>query len=253
MGRHSFIQMSKLPNVKGRISYISSHARQENLYAVYETTDRDFWRKLAAENHQEFKRSGTEGKCIEARELIIALPESYTQLDPNMVLKEFTDSFKKQYGVECIAALHHNKRKTNYHIHLIFAERTLLPEPEIKTASRAMYYDETGKHVRTKKEITGEDGKPRPGCTVIKKGEIYEQHLFSIKNPAFKSEAFLDEAKHFFTALINSSIQDPELHLKVFGLNCVFVQRRIRCYNFRSSQRPFAVPQDRQNIQITAS
>ena len=223
MGRHSFIQMSKLPNVKGRISYISSHARQENLYAVYETTDRDFWKKLAAENQQEFKRSGTEGKCIEARELIIALPESYTELDPNMVLKEFTDSFKKQYGVECIAALHHNKRKTNYHIHLIFAERTLLPEPEIKTASRAMYYDETGKHVRTKKEITGEDGKPRPGCTVIKKGEIYEQHLFSIKNPTFKSEAFLDEAKHFFTALINSSIQDPELHLKVFDQNSVYL------------------------------
>lgn len=33
MARHSFIQMSKLPNVKGRISYITSHARQENLYA----------------------------------------------------------------------------------------------------------------------------------------------------------------------------------------------------------------------------
>ncbi len=29
MARHSFIQMSKLPNVKGRISYITSHARQE--------------------------------------------------------------------------------------------------------------------------------------------------------------------------------------------------------------------------------
>jgi hypothetical protein len=30
------------------------------------------------------------------------------------------------YGPECISALHHNKRKTNYHIHLIFAERELL-------------------------------------------------------------------------------------------------------------------------------
>ena len=28
----------------GRINYISSHARQENLYAVYETTDKKFWR-----------------------------------------------------------------------------------------------------------------------------------------------------------------------------------------------------------------
>ena len=32
--------MSKLPDVRGRITYISSHAKQENLYAVYETADR---------------------------------------------------------------------------------------------------------------------------------------------------------------------------------------------------------------------
>lgn len=34
MPRHSFIQMSKLSNVKGRISYITSQARQENLYMI---------------------------------------------------------------------------------------------------------------------------------------------------------------------------------------------------------------------------
>ena len=59
------------------------------------------------------------------------------------------------YGVECVSALHHNKRKTNYYIHLIFSERKLLPEPDIKIATRSVFYDETGKRVRTKKEITG--------------------------------------------------------------------------------------------------
>ena len=73
--RHSFIQMSKLHDVRGRITYISSHAKQENLYAVYETTERSYWRELARCNQEEFKKSGTEGKCIEASELIIALPE----------------------------------------------------------------------------------------------------------------------------------------------------------------------------------
>ena len=63
--------MSKLPNVKGRISYITSHARQENLYATYRTADNAFWNNLARESRQEFQRSGAEGKCIEARELII--------------------------------------------------------------------------------------------------------------------------------------------------------------------------------------
>lgn len=63
----------------------------------------------------------------------------------------FTEHFKQNYGVECIAALHHNKRKTNYHIHLIFSERKLLDEPVEKIATRNMFYDENGKHVRTKK------------------------------------------------------------------------------------------------------
>lgn len=139
IGRNSFIQMTKLSNVKGRITYISSHAKQENLYAVYETTERKFWRELAKCNQEEFAKSGTEGKCIEARELIIALPESFTEHQPDRLLQLFTNHFKQNYGTECIAALHHNKRKTNYHIHLIFAERKLLDEPIIKIASRYMF------------------------------------------------------------------------------------------------------------------
>ena len=96
MPRHSFIQMSKLPNVKGRISYITSHARQENLYATYRTADSTFWSNLARESQQEFQRSGTEGKCIEARELIIALPEVYTQYEPQQVLTDFTEEFRRR-------------------------------------------------------------------------------------------------------------------------------------------------------------
>src|SRR5699024_283730 len=129
------------------------------------------------ESQQEFQRSGTEGKCIEARELIIALPETYTQYEPQQVLEDFTEEFRRRYDVECVSALHHNKRKTNYHIHLIFSERRLLAEPEVKIATRSVFFDETGKRVRTKKEITGKDGQIRKGCTVIPKGGIYEQHL----------------------------------------------------------------------------
>ena len=164
MARHSFIQMSKLSNVKGRISYITSHAKQENLYATYRTADNEFWSNLARESQQEFKRSGTEGKCIEARELIIALPESFPDLyNPDKLLRLFTDCFKEKHNVECISALHHNKRKTNYHIHLIFSESELLPEPVEKIASRIIFYDELWKHVRTKKEILDENGEVRKG------------------------------------------------------------------------------------------
>lgn len=120
IARHSFIQMSKLTNLKGRINYISSHARRENLYAVYDTTERKFWSELAKCNQEEFEKSGTDGKCIEARELIIALPKSFVDYEPDMLLKLFVEHFKRNYEVECVGALHHNKRKTNYHIHFIF-------------------------------------------------------------------------------------------------------------------------------------
>lgn len=223
MTRHSFIQMSKLPNVKGRISYITSHARQENLYATYQTADNAFWSNLAKESQQEFKRSGTDGKCIEARELIIALPEVYTQYEPQQVLEDFTEEFRRRYGVECVSALHHNKRKTNYHIHLICSERKLLPEPDVKIATRSVFFDESGKRVRTKKEITGEDGQIRKGCTVIPKGGIYEQHLFTTKAEQFKSDGFLREIKEIYTSLINRHISDPEQHLKVFNPDSIYL------------------------------
>ena len=221
--RNSFIQMSKLPNLKGRISYISSKARQENLYAVYETTDRKFWTELARRNREEFKKSGTEGTCIEARELIIALPESFVDYEPDKLLKLFTEHFKQNYGVECISALHHNKRKTNYHIHLIFSERKLLDEPVKKIATRNMFYDENGKHVRTKKEILDETGQLRSGCEIIPKGEVYERNLFTIKDSRFKSDSFLDEVKRSYADLINIYVKDDKQKLKVFDRNGVYL------------------------------
>ncbi len=223
MRRNSFIQMSKLTNVKGRIGYISSHARQENLYAVYETVEKEFWTELAECNQEEFAKSGTDGKCIEARELIIALPESFVDYEPDKLLKLFTEHFKQNYEVECKAALHHNKRKTNYHIHLIFAERRRMEEPVEKIATRNMFYDENGKHVRTKKEILDEGGNLRKKCRIVPKGEVYERKLFAKKDVRFKQEGFLDEVKRSYTDLINIYVKDEKDKLQVFDKTGVYL------------------------------
>ena len=90
-------------------------------------------------------------------------------------------------------------------------------------SEQSVFYDETGKRVRTKKEITDESGKIREGCTVIPKGGIYEQHLFTVKDDRFKSEPFLDEVKRNYTALINRHISDPEQHLKVFNPDSIYL------------------------------
>lgn len=220
MRRNSFIEMAKLHNLSGRITYVSSHAKQEYLYEIYATEpDRVFWRELAKSNQEEFEKSGTNGKCIEARELMIALPESFIHYDHNYLLKRMVDEFKKKYGVECFAALHHNKRKTNLHIHMIFAERKRLEQPIEKVATRNMFYDEQGRHVRTKKEILGGDGNVRKGCKIIKKGEVYERKVFTTKDGQFKQESFLDEAKVFYTDLINQMVLDDKDRLSIFDRN----------------------------------
>lgn len=82
MARHSFIQMSKLSNVKERISYITSHARQENPYATYRTTDNTFQSNLAKESQQEFKLTETKGifKGKERKDLEIQIQQTEREI-----------------------------------------------------------------------------------------------------------------------------------------------------------------------------
>lgn len=217
MPRHSFVQISKLPDVCGRVDYISNPNRQEHLYATYSTTEPDFWKRLSEQAQFDFWKSNQKnGKCIEARELIIALPESLRQYNPKFLLRSFTERFQEKYGVQCVSALHHNKAMTNYHIHLIFADREALEQPEIKYASRNMFYDENGRHVRTKKDIQNADKTIRPGCKIIPKGEAYEVRYFSEKQSRFKEKNFLQEVKDMYTDLINECVSDEKDKLQVF-------------------------------------
>ena len=82
-----------------RIDYISNPKRQEYLYATYQTegVTPEFWKNLARENQLDFKASGSAGKCIEGREFIIALPESFVQYRADDVVRLFTESFHKRY------------------------------------------------------------------------------------------------------------------------------------------------------------
>ena len=154
MPRHSYVRVTKLTSVQGRIDYISNPERQEYLYATYDTADPEFWEHLSEQSQYDFWRSNQKkGSCIEGRELVIALPESLQQEDPNELLKLFTEQFRQKYGMQCSSALHHNKSKTNYHIHLIFSEREVLEKTEVKYASRNMFYNEEGRHVRTKRKF----------------------------------------------------------------------------------------------------
>lgn len=207
---------SKLSDVRGRVDYISSPERQEHLYAVYSDVQDHYWELLAEQNQKDFLKSGTKGTCIEGRELIIMLPPSLMGYDHDLLLKYITTVFTEKYNVGCCAALHHNKTKTNFHIHLIFSERKMRQEAEHKIAGRNLFFNESGKRMRTKKEILDENGKIRKGCRVVNKGEIYEINFFYPKEEIFKSNQFLRDIKQIMTDAINGLVKDENEKLYVF-------------------------------------
>lgn len=92
-----------------------------------------------------------------------------------------------------------------------------------KIATRNMFYDETGKHVRPPKEILDEAGQLPRGCKIISKGEVYERNIFTVRDSQFKSERFLDEVKRSYTDLINIYVSDDKEKLKVFEKNGVYL------------------------------
>lgn len=147
------------------------------------------------------------------------LPSSFQEFDPDALLKLFTLKFYNEYGLHCHAGLHLNKAESNYHIHLVYSERKLLEQPEHKVATRNMFYDEDGKHRRTKKEILDENGDIRPGCKIISKGEEYDFKFFGPKEERAGSPGFTKELKHMFTDLINELCKDESEKISVFDRN----------------------------------
>lgn len=86
-----------------------------------------------------------------------------------------------------------------------------------------MFYNEDGKHVRTKKEILDENGNLREGCRIIPKGEVYESHMFAVKNEHFKSKTFTREVKEMYTKLMNQYVKEESQKLSVFQPEGVYL------------------------------
>lgn len=193
-----YARQTALTSVGGRIDYISNPKRQENLLAVHDNADAAYWQRLAQEcklasKHIDPKQNK---KSVQGRELTIQLSNSLLQrLSPEEIARTLAESFEQKYNRPCVVAVHFNKKKTNLHAHLIYAERELLKEPKEKIAPRALFFDEKGNRQYKKTSILDEDGKLRPGCKIVKKGEVYERRLFGAVDQSFSSKSWLKEAK----------------------------------------------------------
>ena len=85
-----------------------------------------------------------------------------------------------------------------------------------------MFFDENGRHVRTKKEIQDNHGNVRPGCWILVKGGVYDIKWFSGRKDIFKSRSFLPEAKQMYTDLINQLVS-PEDQQQVFDASSPYL------------------------------
>lgn len=195
-----YVRQTALSNAGGRINYISSPEKQENLLAFHDgaadVTDGAYWSLLAQECREAQKHSSPGTKMCQARELVIQLSNALLQrMPPEQIAKTLADEFQKTYHRPCAVGVHFNVKKNNLHAHLIYSERTLLPSPEKKVAPRALFFDEQGKRCYKKSEVLGDDGQLRPGCRIVKKGDVYDTRYFGPVDSQFSSRAWLRDCK----------------------------------------------------------
>lgn len=201
----------------GRVEYISDPERQENIIGFYSTMDKEMWKQLADERRADNKSSGQYDTCIEAKEITLAIPH---RIQTEGLAEKLAVDFRQTYGVPAAVAIHSKGEGKNVHAHIVFSESKLLDEPAVKIASRNMFYDENGKHCRTKKEILNEKGEVREGCSIIRKGEIYKTKYFGGKLEQLKSNNNAYVFKQHYAEMLNLEIynaQQPRIKQIKYG------------------------------------
>ena len=213
-----YLSSRKLTNVKGRIKYITNKDKQENIIDYFNTADNEFWKMLAKESQERHREVKAGGKCCEARELIIGIPQTAT-----ITAQQICDNFKNKYGVECSCAIHQNNKDgiINKHCHLIFSERKKLDVPEIveeKRAARTYYYNKKGNKCKKAEAV-----KTVKKGTILQTGSI--RH-FSDKKEYFKTQKFVYDCKELFLKnllqidwSLRAENQNKELSEKHIGKN----------------------------------
>jgi len=224
-----YARWQPIHNVLGRLDYLTSSERQENLLAVSGQTDTVFWERLSADAQWAWQKSGGKRKktatsgededkrACEAREIHIQLPKlvlDFTPAKRQEFLDKLVEFFGTEYGLECVAGLHLSKTDGNVHVHIMFSERLRLKEPLERVASRASFLDEKGFRKRTKKEILDDDGQIRPGCKIVPKGTVHTQY-FGEKEPIFSDPAWCAACKQDIADWINETLA-PDKRRVVF-------------------------------------
>lgn len=232
MVRHSYVQMRKLQNVSGHTNYIISQSRQELLLGTTQYVDAkyldmfpngDYWKDLAKYNQLAHAKTGNDGECVEAREIVFAYPEEfYGAFDPNELNEHMCQLFMSKYKVSVLSAIHLSEKNEeegtfrNLHTHLVFSERKFTGD--IKPAKRNIWRDEA------RRLITQQQAEELEKSYFIPKGSIdpFQKGGWTSKDNHLKSRDFTNEVKVLFTEEINRLAEKVGLDippLEVFDPN----------------------------------
>lgn len=239
-----YSRMTALHDLRGRIDYASNPDKQEHLMAVHDGAadllDGQFWNILAAESQEAFEKFGQKEreftdhltgeketralKCCQGREVVLQISNSllpynggdFDHEKADEIAKIAADEVSKATGEPTYSALHYNKTENNLHLHLILPERSLLKEPVIKVAERNLFFDEEGKRRYKKSEILDENKELRPGCRIVKKGEIYEQRYFGSVNQKYSSKQWLKDFKTNCLLSLRNGALKGDVEIKEF-------------------------------------
>lgn len=229
MSVNLYARQAPCSDAAGRADYISNKERQENLMATANTYSLpNYWQLLSADSQAAFRQAGgsRENQACEAREIHVQLPNSALErMTADQLAQKIANDFRSQYGVDCLVAIHYNKRRSNLHCHILFSERQQLPEPEVRLADRNAFIGADGIRKRTKKEILDADGQLLPGCSIVKKGDVLSARYFGDKNTMFAEKSWMDEYRLHMADWINRELQPDELRT-VFDPNGAYLAQQ---------------------------
>lgn len=207
-----YARQTALTDVRGRLDYISNPDRQENLLAVCDTAPDGYWDNLARESQEAFRRHGETARmklnpetgrmelkplhAVEGREIVLKLSNALRKrMTDEQIVRVAAEELSRILDRPVCVALHYNKSQSNLHLHIIYSERELLKEPQVKIAPRALFFDENGKRRYRKTDILDDQGRVRVGCKIIPKGEVYETKCFARADPKYADRRWLEQIK----------------------------------------------------------
>lgn len=180
----SFVRVTTLSSISGRAGYMSDPGRQEEIVIESESIDWEPYEKFERENQRSAQANNA------GREVMVTMPNEWYQLD-RAELHHRVDILAKQIAGdrEHQWAVHWNKARTNFHVHIVFSERQKVAESGVW--DRNVYASKDGKVARRKADrAVDENGEY---ILLHRKGEAKEP--FSAKDTKFTTKEWLHELK----------------------------------------------------------